>query len=225
MAQLSHLSNSNSDHVSGRILEEVQSVLDSFVQTGNAQLQFPVHTLSTCEVGDFPTGAAMVFAFVESACVQQIDASWQEGDPPILWHASEKLPPQPASPGGLRHLFAVDEPTLSRNRLLRQLVGSLALEQAVLITDDPMCGSEWDAGPVVCVGETIRPEDVERVKAQRSPVLVLDLYVLAQGKVGWGFSHKTDTETQRHKATKKESDFACLYVSVSLCLHVSLHEV
>lgn len=165
-----------------------KQVVDAFSHEGNARLDFVFQGLSTCNTTDFPSEAAMVFALVQSSCAQQLDASWREGDPPMIWHANEKLPPRRSSNTSLSHFFMVDEPTLSRYDLLRRLVSALALEKAILVTDDPDCGAGWEAGPVYCVSGELLQEDAVRIKELRSPVIVLDMYVMwedrnAQGPV------------------------------------------
>lgn len=157
-------------------------MVNDFLHEGNARLNFVFQRLSACNTSDFPSGAAMVFALVQSSCAQQLDASWHQGDPPVIWHANEKLPSQPPSNDSLNHFFIVDEPTLTRYDLLRRLVSALALEKAALVTDDPECGAGWEAGPVLCVSGMLQREDAVRVKELRSPVIVLDMYVMGNRK-------------------------------------------
>lgn len=156
-------------------LQLAMRVVDKFVHTGNARLEFVFQQLSACNASSFPNNAAMVFALVASTCAQQLDTSWREGDPAMIWRATDKLPVQFSSTGNLRHFFTVDEPALSRYDLLGRLVTALALEQAALVTDDPECGRRWDAGRVLCISGALKPEDAFRAKNLRTPAMVLDL--------------------------------------------------
>lgn len=141
--------------------------------------------VGNCRTPNVPAWAVVTLAFVDAECAWQLRDNWNVDMPPIIWRATERSNTSTAGSSTVRGFFSVDSPALLRLELLQRLVASLALERAVLVTNDEEVCQEsraevpitrWPHGPVVCVENSpLTASDLQRVKDMRSPVIVIDL--------------------------------------------------
>jgi hypothetical protein len=158
--------------------EDLENITETFAYNiPEVALHFSYMAPSNCTFAELPLGMAAVFAFADTPCVRLLEQSRRATDPPLLWQSNRALDVAwwrvDSSP---RYLYAVDVPILQRQTMLRQLINALALEQVLLVTDDPTsCNETWTEGLKVCTSQNLGLQDLLGAKRARTPVLALDL--------------------------------------------------
>ena len=166
----------------------------------NVVLKYSRHNVTACHADELPASAAVALLFVQTQCALNLRSTWTPARPAMLWRALDRVSltspfdgksrggvvptTTPPTPSFLREplpptpLFAIGSPSQSRIALLGKLMTALALEEGVLISDNFFsCRTEPWAGPKVCINGMLSAADVAEVRAARTPVLVIDMYV------------------------------------------------